>query len=480
MAAPETSPDSAQPKSGRLVIQPGQPLRFIEGAPPDSGGLARPTEGEATNNGRLVAAAIKAYREAAKSLIADRYSDLRELVPSHLREPCATTVILCKDGIIVRYDEAEAEQSKVMSSAVDATLAELAPQLSDSLIHLSADPASYDPGPGIELHLAKFGPASAEQEPFLKVRPYICVTTTMTQARTSLPPPHRPMPLVTATNQMEIVMSGVLEASEGTQAPQRVERSEPFAARGFLTLQVGWRAIEIFPPFDAAYWKSDFAALWAESDLLAAAARNQLRDAQFNALDPNLAARKAFANLLSEFEALLDGPEEPAHQFLKTNPVLLSPTHLKYWSKLPFGDRFSDFVFREPGGDYLLVEIEAPHRGLFRKDGQQRQELTHAFNQILDWRVYLENNLNAVREDLGLSGISPNPKSLVVIGRSSPLSDENHVKLRTLQNQIPNLRILTYDDLITSAKAFAANLFGPLDILMSNGEIYFAQSKARH
>jgi hypothetical protein len=66
-----------------------------------------------------------------------------------------------------------------------------------------------------------------------------------------------------------------------------------------------------------------------------------------------------------------------------------------------------------------------------------------------------------------------------VIGRSSTLSEENRLKLITLQNQIPNLRVLTYDDLIKSAKAVAENLFGPLDIMTSNGEIYFAPSRPR-
>jgi hypothetical protein len=287
------------------------------------------------------------------------------------------------------------------------------------------------------------------------------------------------MPLISVTHELEILVSGIVLPAEAETAPQVVEKSQEFVARGTMALQVGWRAIEIYPRFDPTHWKPGHAPLWAETDLLAAVARRHLRDVQFADFDPNLAARKMMARLIYELESLLDGPEEPAHQFLRANPALLSPTHLKCWSKLPFGDRVSDFVFCEPGGDYLLVEIESPLRELFRKDGQQREELTHARNQILDWRVHLENNLSAVREGLGLFGISSNPKSLIVIGRSSTLSEDNRLKLTTLQNQTPNLRILTYDDLIRSAKAVAENLFGPLDITISNGEIYFAPSRPR-
>ena len=64
-------------------------------------------------------------------------------------------------------------------------------------------------------------------------------------------------------------------------------------------------------------------------------------------------------DLLAEFEELLAGPEEPCHQFLKTHPDLLCTTHDAAWSKVPFGEHVSDFVFREPRIDYLLVEIEA-------------------------------------------------------------------------------------------------------------------------
>ncbi len=147
------------------------------------------------------------------------------------------------------------------------------------------------------------------------------------------------------------------------------------------------------------------------------------------------------------------------------------------WSKLRLGERVTDFVFREPANEYLLVELESPLRELFRKDGQQREELTHAFNQILDWRTYIEDNLRTVQDDLGLTKISSNPNSLIVIGRSLSLTEENRRKLVTLQNQIPKLRILTYDDLIQSTKALAENLFGPLDITGENIELYFAPNK---
>ncbi len=267
-------------------------------------------------------------------------------------------------------------------------------------------------------------------------------------------------------------MSGLVAPADPKSAGN-IDRTREFLAKGTTRLQVGWQALEVYPTFQSDYWKPEFAGLWAETDLLAAVARRQIADTQLAAIDPNVAARRAFKNVLDELARLLEGPEEPAHQFLKQHPEILCPANTASWSKLPLGSHVTDFVFREPANEYLLVEIESPLRELFRKDGQQREELTHAFNQIIDWRIFIEDNLREVQQELGLVGISANPRSLIVIGRSAALSDDDRRKLATLQSQIPRLRILTYDELIQSSKAVAENLFGPLDIAGQNLEIYY-------
>jgi hypothetical protein len=360
-------------------------------------------------------------------------------------------------------------------AVLEQALEVVAPMLSDSLIHFPSNPSNYDAGEGIlQIQLARVD-AAGTMTPLGFARPLIYATKELPMP--AAPPPHRPAPLVSVSSRLSIVLGGVIEDAEPPKVPQLVQKSRDFIARSTMELQVGWRAIEVYPHLDESFWKTEFAPLWAEADILTSVAQQRFNDAQFNAFDPNLTARKTFASLISQLEGFLDGPEEPAHQFLKHHPELLSLTHLSCWSKLPFGKTVSDFVFREAGGDYLLVEIESPLRDLFRKDGQQRQELTHAFNQILDWRIYVEENLNLIREDLGLAEISPNPRSLIVIGRSSALSPENRRKIVALQGQIPNLTILTYDELISRARAAAANLFGGDDLVATNSEIYYAPAK---
>jgi hypothetical protein len=240
-----------------------------------------------------------------------------------------------------------------------------------------------------------------------------------------------------------------------------------------IQLPVGWSSLEVYPLLSDDYWQAAAAPMWAELDILATAAQRNLQESRYSALDSRVERRARYSSLLEEFQGLLEGPEEPVHQFLKKHPELISPTAIAQWSKLKFGDRISDFVFREPYNDYELVELEAPIREIFRKDGQQREELTHAFNQISDWIAYIEDNRQKVETELGLAGISTNPRSLIVIGRSAALTDENRRKLITLQNLIPKLRIMTYDDLLESARATLTKILGPLGFDGPNSRVLF-------
>jgi hypothetical protein len=274
----------------------------------------------------------------------------------------------------------------------------------------------------------------------------------------------RPLAAVSVRNEFDIETTGELITDKGPK---------PFVVRSRIRLPLGWETFEIYPPFDASVWNPNIAQLWAENDLLASTVQRNLRDKAFAAIDPQAEARKRAAKLIGGLENLLKGPEEPIHQYIKAHPELLCPTHTRCWSKLQFGKNFTDFVFMEPTGDYLLVELEKPAHNLFRNDGQPREELTHALNQITDWRRYLEDNLATVQRELGLTGISANPRSWVVMGRSESLTDGLRRKLATMENEKPRQKIMTYDDVLASAKATFENLLGPMWDPGPNSEVYY-------
>jgi hypothetical protein len=86
---------------------------------------------------------------------------------------------------------------------------------------------------------------------------------------------------------------------------------------------------------------------------------------------------------------------------------------------------------------------------------------------------YLAENVGTVQRELGLTGISTNPRALVVVGRSSSLTEGNRRKLTAIENDRPKLKIMTYDDLLANAKATYENILGPVWDPGPNAEVYF-------
>jgi len=434
------------------------------------------SKSEDTDYRSRVGKALKAYLTATKELLDGRLQDLREIAPKHTTTACRPTAFIFPEGIIVRYDLFENPDLKVLSGIpfqlskddgtdIDISLLTATPFISEQFLHCVANPIGYDPGPDTPKITISVGPQDSAEKQDIGTQRVFAVIQAPPEPSGDLPTILRPIPTISIRNEFDLFVQFQTEQ-------QSTRPSQTFLLRSRFRIPAGWEALEIFPRYPIEVWNPDTAALWAENDLLAAILQRNLRDNQFKALDPMAEARKRMAGILSECEKLLDGKEEPLHQYIKAHPELLSPTHYRMWSKLSFGKRDTDFVFREPSGDYLLVELESPMRPLFRADGQQREELTHAIDQIVDWRRYIEDNLRTVQQELGLDGISVNPACLVVIGRSSSLNDESKRKLVALQNWMPKLRIITYDDLIANAKASAENILGPLWDPGPNAEVY--------
>lgn len=471
---PDDTPNSPREADGAgLEIEPGKPIRFSgigEGVVPDPEGS------------RVLGQTFKAYREASKSLLEGKYAAFRQFAPPHIREPSSAFVLACADGIIVRYDPPDESGPKVRVGRALQPLAEITPAISENVLHFPTDPATYvPPAGGVRLSIKKHDGQTDTVQEVMSMSLMIFASTALPSGTVVPAPGARPLLLVGIPNEFEFHIQGTVEPAGPHGSPRELNQETSFLARSRIALPVGWRAIEVYPLLGSEYWKPEFAPAWAELDILAATAQRNLLEEGFRRLDSRTEARKQWEALLAEFETLLHGPEEPVHQFLKLHPKILSSTYSRCWSKVPFGDRVSDFVFCDAPADYELVEIEAPVRELFRKDGQQRQELTHAIDQTVDWLQYIKDNKGRVEAELGLAGISTTPRTLVVIGRSESLSDENRRKLVTLQERQPRLRILTYDDVLARARADLERLLGPLSMTGHNVEFYFFQGDAsRH
>ena len=458
-------------KKGQLRLEGVSPMVLIE----DEGEVTEQWTPEQDTVVKAVSASVKAYLKTAESLGAGQYAHLRDKIPAYLADPGNVLIAVCSDGVVVRYERKTDEKQRLAITVLPQGIATGAAMLSQNLVHIASPEAPLPENQefGVELKLCVFSPQQGESQDIAASHIWFQVANTPPQEPN--PPGAKPYCLLSVRNELQLELHGVML---GTGEKHTSE--QPFIARSSLRLAAGWDCIEVFPCTDVGAWNPDSAPLWAERDLLGALLIAHTADAQLSTLDPRASTRRLYATLLTEFKTLLDSNperEQVLQTFLQHHPILLCPTHVQMWPKLPLGATITDFVFRDATQEYLLVELERSTLQLFRQDGHAIADLTHAQGQIVDWKRYLEDNLQTVQRELGLAGITPNPHGLLVIGRSQSLLPKDRRKLQTMMNESPKLRIMTYDDVYENAKAVFENLLGPIWDSGGDTQIYYPQTK---
>ncbi|MEZ0579282.1 Shedu anti-phage system protein SduA domain-containing protein [Nocardioides sp. MH1] len=120
-----------------------------------------------------------------------------------------------------------------------------------------------------------------------------------------------------------------------------------------------------------------------------------------------------------------------------------------------------DFVIAEKhsgGFVWQFVELQSPQAKLFvPSSGRQSAQLDEGLRQILEWRRWLESNLDYARRPrsqhgLGLTEVGPRDKGLLIIGRERDLDDVDRQRRRQL-SEVNSIAIHTYDWLAREAGA---------------------------
>jgi hypothetical protein len=158
-------------------------------------------------------------------------------------------------------------------------------------------------------------------------------------------------------------------------------------------------------------------------------------------------------------ELVSQGLDERTYQgYLKKHPALLDPLATSIVEGQNLGGRWrSDFVIRRLDDEYVFVEIEKPQDKPFTNYPHPSQCLSHALGQILNWLVWVEDNI-AYAQSHGLPRIHQ-PRGVVVIGRSKNVREAQLRMLRLLNDTLtPRIRILTYDEVILNARNVVRNL----------------------
>ncbi len=195
-------------------------------------------------------------------------------------------------------------------------------------------------------------------------------------------------------------------------------------------------------------------------------AGKELADFYVNWDDISLADVKAFRQAIDQAQV-----EEDIQRFLTDHKQFLiqhlSGGHGRYVMPKPrLGiQAVPDYLLAElssMGIRWHGIELESPRVRSSRKDGQPTQELTHAIQQVTDWREWLTQNIDYARRPsseggLSLVGIDGNISATILIGRRQDFHPRfNAFRRQTVQER--NLSIRTYDWLIDESQSRALAL----------------------
>lgn len=162
----------------------------------------------------------------------------------------------------------------------------------------------------------------------------------------------------------------------------------------------------------------------------------------------------------NELEHLIseDRPESDYQLFFEENPAFIDPLASSIVDRQHLGAEWkTDFVIRRLDDEYIFVEIEKPQDQPCTGYPHPSSSLSHALGQILNWFVWVEDNI-AYAHSHGFPGIH-NPRGVVVIGRRVSMNDAQSRILKSLDDNLrPRISILTYDDVLLNARNILRNL----------------------
>jgi hypothetical protein len=209
----------------------------------------------------LIGKTVRAYLDAARSLLSGKYSHLREFAPEHLSDPGNVMAVTCAGGTVIRYEKKQ-ESSKVFSGWMTEDLRQVAAMLSQNLIqcHLSRQFSSTVETTGTEMKFFSVNPTTNQTTEHLSFR--IGFDVVVESAEQPPVPPCKPFCLASVRNMLELQLRGEL-VGEGEQFGQ----GQQFLSRTKLRLPVGWECFEICPFTNLDHWKPEYAPTWAENDI---------------------------------------------------------------------------------------------------------------------------------------------------------------------------------------------------------------------
>lgn len=165
-------------------------------------------------------------------------------------------------------------------------------------------------------------------------------------------------------------------------------------------------------------------------------------------------------NVLLEFEELINKnnlKEQSIQTFLTSHPEIIeSLGYVTCQPQIILREKSSklipDFILHKPGNNgFDILDLKLPSAKISAQNPYLRisHEITKAFAQLRMYKNYFNNPVNTSKfyKTFGLDVF--NPELIVIIGRRTELLPAKRLEI---QQQAPDIRILSYDELIDYAK----------------------------
>lgn len=154
------------------------------------------------------------------------------------------------------------------------------------------------------------------------------------------------------------------------------------------------------------------------------------------------------------------GDEGPVQTFLAAHPHLLTcllpPGRDAWcWDRPRFGSELiPDFLLctrNSTGFEWVMVELESPAVAPLVQNGLPGAKLREAQGQVLNWRIWLRDNIAYAQRQLGFEGLTAEARSIIVVGRRNSIATKHAKMWRELSTD--NTQIMTYDRLLELREA---------------------------
>lgn len=144
--------------------------------------------------------------------------------------------------------------------------------------------------------------------------------------------------------------------------------------------------------------------------------------------------------------------ENSVQRYIEENPIMLCNFNAKKLFKKPeiLGKFQADFAVLDANDNLIFIEIERPNIKLFKKNGHPTADLTHAYEQVLDWLLEIRASKRQILERMDLEENEIKKISGFVIAGICDKEEKAFYIKHQQKNENNSIGFMSFDELATA------------------------------